>query len=205
MSINRIEKYMQTALDLAKKGAGFTAPNPMVGAVIVKDNKIVGKGYHKVCGGPHAEVNAINDAGKLCDGATIYVTLEPCNHTGKTPPCTEKILKSKISHVVIAMEDPNPIVKGRGIAFLNKHGITTQIGILEEQAKKLNEIFIKNILTKRPFTILKCASTLDGRIATKTGDSKWVTGAKSRKYVHKLRDNLDAIMVGIDIGCSVQP
>ncbi len=198
MEISTDEKYMKIALELSAGGIGFTSPNPVVGAVVVKENKIVGKGFHEFCGGPHAEVNAINEAGNKCIGATIYVTLEPCNHTGKTPPCTEKILKSGITNVVIAMEDPNPIVSGSGVSFLNNHGITTKTGILEKEAKKINEVFIKNILTKRPFNILKYGATLDGRIATKTGDSKWVTGPDSRKYVHELRHRLDGIMVGID-------
>lgn len=186
------------ALDLAKKGEGFTSPNPMVGAVIVKDQKVVGKGYHKAAGEAHAEVNAIDDAGALAKNATLYVTLEPCNHTGRTPPCTEKVVASGIRRVVTAMNDPNPGVKGGGLDYLKSRGISITVGVCEKQAKRLNEIFIKHVGTKRPFTIVKCAATLDGRIATKTGDSRWVTGEESRQFVHQLRHSVDAIMVGIN-------
>lgn len=189
---------MKMALDLAAKGQGFTSPNPMVGAVVVKDGEIVGKGYHEAVGKAHAEVNAIDDAGDHAKGATLYVTLEPCNHTGRTPPCTEKILNAGIQRVVVAMNDPNPDVAGNGNAYLREQGIDITSGVCEAQAKKLNEIFIKYITTKRPFVILKCAATLDGRIATRTGDSKWVSGEASRKFVHRLRHAMDGIMVGID-------
>jgi len=190
--------FMKAALAYAERGRGYTSPNPMVGAVVVKNSRIVGAGWHRSAGGPHAEVNAINDAGDQAKGATIYVTLEPCNHTGRTPPCTEKIIGSGIRHVVVAMEDPNPDVKGGGIKRLSEHGITVTSGICEEEAKKLNEIFVKYVRTKKPFVILKCASTLDGRIATRTGDSKWITGVESRKYAHEIRHLVDGIMVGID-------
>ncbi len=189
---------MQMALDLAKKGEGFTSPNPMVGAVIVKDGAVIGKGYHRAAGEPHAEVDAIDTAGSLARGATLYVTLEPCNHTGRTPPCTEKIIGAGIRHVVAAMKDPNPDVKGGGLEYLKNRGIKTTVGICEDHAKRLNEFFIKFTRTKRPFTILKCAATLDGRIATKSGDSKWVTGEAAREFVHRLRHAVDAIMVGIN-------
>jgi diaminohydroxyphosphoribosylaminopyrimidine deaminase/5-amino-6-(5-phosphoribosylamino)uracil reductase len=191
------EYFMKLALDLAKKGEGFTSPNPMVGAIIVKDGKVVGKGYHYAAGKAHAEVNAINDAGALAQGATLYVTLEPCNHTGRTPPCTEKILASGLRRVVVAMHDPNPGVKGGGIDYLKHRGIDIKTGVCEDRAKRLNEIFIKYVQTNRPFTIIKCAATLDGRIATRTGDSRWVTGDEARKFVHRLRHAVDAIMVGI--------
>ncbi|MBT3310744.1 MAG: bifunctional diaminohydroxyphosphoribosylaminopyrimidine deaminase/5-amino-6-(5-phosphoribosylamino)uracil reductase RibD [Desulfobacterales bacterium] len=190
--------FMKTALAYAERGRGYTSPNPMVGAVVVKNHKIVGTGWHRNAGGPHAEVNAINDAGDQVKGSTIYVTLEPCNHTGRTPPCTEKIIDSGIRHVVVAMEDPNPDVKGGGIKRLKEHGITVTSGICEDEAKKLNEIFVKYIRTKKPFVVLKCASTLDGRIATRTGDSKWITGVESRRYAHEIRHLVDGIMVGID-------
>jgi diaminohydroxyphosphoribosylaminopyrimidine deaminase/5-amino-6-(5-phosphoribosylamino)uracil reductase len=192
------EYFMKMALDLAKKGEGFTSPNPMVGAIIVKEGKVVGKGYHHAAGKAHAEVNAIDDAGALAQGATLYVTLEPCNHTGRTPPCTEKILSAGIKQVVVAMYDPNPEVKGGGIDYLKRRGIIVKTGVCEEQAEKLNENFIKYVTTNRPFTIIKCAATLDGRIATRTGDSRWVTGEESRKFVHRLRHAVDAIMVGIN-------
>ncbi len=192
------KRFMKMALDLAKKGEGFTSPNPMVGAVIVKDQKVVGKGYHKAAGEAHAEVNAIDDAGALAKNATLYVTLEPCNHKGRTPPCTEKVVSSGIRRVVAAMNDPNPGVKGGGLDYLESCGISITLGVCEKEAKRLNEIFIKHALTKRPFTIVKCAATLDGRIATKTGDSRWVTGEESRQFVHQLRHAVDAIMVGIN-------
>ncbi len=190
--------YMKMAIDLAEKGRGFTSPNPMVGAVVVKGGKIVGKGYHEACGKSHAEVNAIDDAKEQSFGAALYVTLEPCNHFGKTPPCTNKIIESGIKRVVAAIKDPNTDVKGKGAEYLRSKGIEVTFGVCEKEAEKQNEIFIKYIRTKRPFVIVKCASTLDGKIATKTGDSKWVTGEESRQFVHRLRHYTDAIMVGID-------
>jgi len=192
------KQYMKMALDLAAKGLGYTSPNPMVGAVIVKDNKVVGKGFHQAAGKAHAEVNAIDAAGTSAEGATLYVNLEPCNHTGRTPPCTEKILAAGISRVVVAMEDPNPDVRGGGVAYLTSRGVNVTVGVCENEARQLNEIFIKYSKTKRPFAIIKCAATLDGRIATRTGDSRWVTGEASRNFVHQLRHAVDAIMVGID-------
>ncbi len=191
------ELMMNLALELAQNGRGFTSPNPMVGAVVVKDGKIVGKGWHKAYGQAHAEVNAIDDAGELAKGADLYVTLEPCNHYGKTPPCTEKILASGIRRVFVAMDDPNPGVKGGGNAYLQSKGVEVISGICEAQAKKINEVFIKYTTTKHPFVMIKCAATLDGRLATKTGDSKWISNEESRKFVHHLRHASDAIMVGI--------
>jgi len=190
--------FMKMALVLALKGQGYTSPNPMVGAVVVKDGKIVGKGYHQMVGGPHAEINAIDDAGPSAKGATLYVNLEPCNHTGRTPPCTEKIIQSGIKRVVVGMNDPNPDVKGGGLDYLERKGIPVTVGVCEDEAKRVNEAFIKYSRTKRPFVTVKCAATLDGRIATRTGDSKWVTGPESRKFVHRLRHAADAIMVGIE-------
>ena len=192
------QKYMQMALDLAIKGEGFTSPNPMVGAVVVKDAKPVGVGFHEVVGGPHAEVNALDAAGKRALGATLYVTLEPCNHTGRTPPCTQKILDAGVSRVVVAMTDPNVNVVGGGCGYLEQHGLQVTTGVCEEQARKQNEAFIKYITTGQPFVIAKCAATLDGRIATRTGDSKWVTGEAARRFVHRRRHAVDAIMVGIN-------
>jgi len=192
------QHFMQMALDLAVKGEGFTSPNPLVGAILVKDGQVVGSGYHEVIGGPHAEVNAIDAAGDRAAGATLYVTLEPCNHTGRTPPCTRKILEFGISRVVVAMSDPNEKVIGGGLEFLQQNGIQVTKGVCEKQAQKQNEAFIKYIRTGQPFVIAKCAATLDGRIATRTGDSKWVTGEASRKFVHTLRHAVDAIMVGIN-------
>jgi len=190
------EYFMKMALHLAKKGRGYTSPNPLVGAIIVKGGQVKGRGYHQSIGEAHAEVNAIENAGSEARGATLYVNLEPCNHTGRTPPCTRKILEAGIKRVVFAMEDPNTIAGG-GAAFLKKHGVEVRKGVCEKQAQRLNEAFIKYVQTKRPFVILKCAATLDGRIATRTGDSKWVTGEKARRFVHQLRHGVDAILVGI--------
>jgi diaminohydroxyphosphoribosylaminopyrimidine deaminase/5-amino-6-(5-phosphoribosylamino)uracil reductase len=190
------EFYMKKALALAKKGQGYTSPNPMVGAVVVKGGKVKGKGYHQAVGQAHAEVNAIEDAGTQTRGATLYVNLEPCNHTGRTPPCTRKILEAGIKRVVVAMEDPHTIAGG-GCVFLKQRGIEVLTGICENRARRLNEVFLKYINTKTPFVIIKCAATLDGRIATRTGDSRWVTGEKARRYVHRLRHAVDAILVGI--------
>jgi len=190
--------YMQMALDLAAQGTGFTSPNPLVGAVVVKDRKVVGRGYHERFGGPHAEVNALNQAGEQARGATLYVTLEPCNHTGKTPPCTEKILTAGIRRVVVAMADPNPGVKGGGNVFLRASGLNVVEGLEEDAAHRQNAFFIKHIRTGRPFVTLKCAATLDGRIATRTGDAHWVSGPESRQFVHELRHAMDAILVGVD-------
>ena len=188
---------MQAALRLAEKGLGWTSPNPAVGAVIVIDHEIIGQGWHQGPGQSHAEVLAIDDAGEKSRGATLYVTLEPCNHTGKTPPCTEKILNAGIARVVMAMRDPNPHVKGGGLEYLQSKGVTVEYGVCESEASKQNEGFIKHTTTDRPFTTAKCASTLDGKIATIDGDSKWVTGPESRRYVHQLRHQLDGILVGI--------
>lgn len=190
-------KYMAKALELARKGIGNTSPNPLVGAVIVKDHRIIGEGYHQVYGGPHAEVNAFRNAKEDVEGATMYVTLEPCSHYGKTPPCANAIVEKKIAKVVIGMKDPNPLVAGNGIRILEENGIEVVCGVLEEECKKINEIFIKYITTKAPFVIMKTAMTLDGKIAAYTGDSKWITGEDSRKYVHEIRNNLAGIMVGV--------
>jgi diaminohydroxyphosphoribosylaminopyrimidine deaminase/5-amino-6-(5-phosphoribosylamino)uracil reductase len=190
-------EYMQKALSLAQRGKGFTSPNPCVGAVVVKDGRIVGKGFHLAAGLPHAEVEALNDAGSNARGATIYVTLEPCTHFGKTPPCTQKIIKAGIKKVVVGCKDPNLDVCGGGIEYLRNNGIEVVTGILDSQAKILIEDFIWYTRNdKKPFVILKCASTLDGRIATSTGDSKWITNEKSREFVHKIRHEVDAILVG---------
>ena len=189
--------YMKKALDLAKKGKGFTSPNPCVGAVVVRDDKIVGEGYHKGAGQPHAEVEALEAAGANAEGADLYVTLEPCNHFGKTPPCTHKILNSKIKKVFIGCKDPNPFVSGGGIKYLQENGIQAEQGLLEEEAQELIEDFIWYVRNnKSPFVILKSASTLDGKTATRTGDSKWITNEASRAFVHQLRHEVDAILIG---------
>jgi len=190
-------KYMQLAISLARKAKGFTSPNPCVGAVVVNQGKIAGKGFHRAAGLPHAEVEAINDAGENAAGGTIYVTLEPCNHQGKTPPCTQKILASGIQKVVVGCTDPNPYVSGGGIRFLKEQGIEVVTGIEEEACQDLIEDFIWYIKNdKRPFVILKSAATLDGRIATASGDSKWITNEKSRAHGHRFRHECDAILVG---------
>ncbi len=192
-----MKRFMARALELAARGRGYTSPNPTVGAVIVKGSDIVGEGYHTKAGAPHAEIEAINstDSSKLT-GATMFVTLEPCSHYGRTPPCTDAILRSGITKVVCAMEDPNPKVAGNGIRILKDNGLDVQVGILEAAAKKLNEAYIKFILTGEPFVTMKIAQTVDGKIALPTGDSKWITGEPARKDVHKLRAFNDAILVG---------
>ncbi len=191
------EKLMRLALSLAAKARGRTSPNPMVGAVIVKDGEIVGRGYHHKAGTPHAEIHAIADAGEEARGAVIYVSLEPCSHHGRTGPCTQAIIEAGLSRVVMAMMDPNPRVSGRGKAALEAHGIEVQTGILETEARKLNEAYVKYITTKQPFVIMKAAMSLDGKIATASGKSKWITSEASRRVVHQIRDEVDAIMVGI--------
>ncbi|MEE4608100.1 MAG: bifunctional diaminohydroxyphosphoribosylaminopyrimidine deaminase/5-amino-6-(5-phosphoribosylamino)uracil reductase RibD [Desulfobacteraceae bacterium] len=190
-------RFMQMALDLAARGAGHTSPNPMVGSVVVKDGRVVGKGYHQRAGGPHAEVLALEEAGDQAAGATLYVTLEPCNHHGRTPPCTERIFAAGIRRVVSAMADPNPGVAGGGHARLRDAGLTVDEGLLADAAARLNETWIKYIRTGLPFVVLKCAATLDGRIATRTGDARWVTGPTARERVHQLRSRMDAILVGV--------
>jgi diaminohydroxyphosphoribosylaminopyrimidine deaminase/5-amino-6-(5-phosphoribosylamino)uracil reductase len=190
------EHFMKKALALARKGQGYTSPNPMVGAVVVKSGNVIGRGFHRIVGQAHAEVNALEDAGSNANGATLYVNLEPCNHFGRTPPCTRKIIEAGVKRVVMAMEDPNTKAGG-GAAALQEHGIEVQTGVCRKQATVLNEAFIKYVSAKCPFVILKCAATLDGRLATRTGDSRWVTGEKARRFVHRLRHAVDAILVGI--------
>ena len=192
-----VEGFMRQTFRLANKACGRTSPNPMVGAILVRDGEIVGKGYHKRAGEPHAEINAIGASGDLSIGADLYVNLEPCSHFGRTPPCADAVIRAGIKRVFIAMKDPNPKVAGRGIERLRKAGIAVKDGILEDEALTLNEAFIKHITTGMPFVTLKAASSLDGRIATRTGESKWITGEESRLHVHKMRDQVDAIMVGI--------
>lgn len=192
------EKYMRMALSLAKKGYGTTSPNPMVGAVLLKGKNIVGRGYHKKAGLAHAEVAAINDAKDEAAGSTLYVNLEPCVHFGRTPPCTDAIKNAGIKKVVIAMLDPNPEVSGKGVEVLRKAGISVKTGVLEDEARRLNEAFIVYMEKKRPFFIMKSAISLDGKIATKTCDSKWISNEESRKYTNKIRAVMDGIMVGIN-------
>lgn len=193
--------YMQRAIDLAKKGIGYTLSNPLVGCVIVKDEKIIGEGYHEKFGEAHAEINAINDAIKKAntlEGATLYVNLEPCSHYGKTPPCANRIVEEKIKRVVIGTLDPFEKVSGRGVKILEDAGIEVEPYVMEDECLNLNERFFSYIKNKRPYVVLKTAMTLDGKIATKTGESKWITSEMSRQFSHELRGKLDAIMVGIN-------
>lgn len=194
------EKYMQIALELAKKGMGFVNPNPMVGAVIVKNGEIIGRGFHPKCGELHAERFAFADCdskGIDCSGADMYVTLEPCCHHGKTPPCTDAVIEHKIAHVFIGSSDPNPLVAGKGTKILREHGIEVTEGILKDECDELNEIFFHYITTGRPFVTMKYAMTMDGKIACYTGESKWITGEQSRMNVQYERLRHSAIMVGI--------
>lgn len=190
-------QYMQMALDFARVAQGQTNPNPLVGALLVKDGRIVGFGAHLKAGEPHAEVHAFRMAGEHAQGATLYVTLEPCSHHGKTPPCADLVVQSQVKRVVVAMEDPNPLVAGRGIQRIREAGIEVEVGVLQEQALQLNERFLHNMRTKRPFVVVKTAMTLDGKIAAHTGDSRWITGPSAREAVHRLRHEVDGILVGI--------
>jgi len=192
------EYYMNFALQLAELGKGFTSPNPMVGAVVVNNRRIVGIGYHKKKGELHAEVKALQDAGELAKDATLYVTLEPHSFYGTTPPCTEAIIKAGIKRVVVATVDPNPKVNGDGIRILKEAGIEVEVGVLEERAKRLNEAYFKWIIEKTPFVYLKLALTLDGFIADFEGQSRWITSRSSREFVHKLRGEVDGILVGVE-------
>ena len=191
-------EYMRRALELAVRGAGHVSPNPMVGAVIVKDGRIIGEGWHEHIGGLHAERNAFKHCTEDAAGATIYVTLEPCCHWGRTPPCTEAIMEHKIARVVVGCLDPNPLVAGKGLQILRDAGIECVTGVLEQECLAVNEVFFHYITTKKPFVVMKYAMTLDGKIAAFTGDSKWVTGEQARRHVHETRRRLRAIMVGIN-------
>ena len=198
-------EYMRRAIELAERGVGFTNPNPMVGAVIVKGGKVIGEGWHERCGEWHAERNAFRNCTVPAEGATMYVTLEPCCHYGKTPPCTEAIIEHGIARVVVGMEDPNPLVAGKGIALLREAGIEVVCGVEEEALREQNRVFLKYISTKLPWVAMKTAMTLDGKIATRTGDSKWITGAEARAYVHELRHRFMAILVGIGTAVADDP
>ncbi len=189
--------FMQEALRLARKGLGKTSPNPMVGAVVVRDGEIVGRGWHPGAGQPHAEIFALKEAGNLALNAELYVTLEPCNHEGRTPPCSEAIIRAGIRRVVIGTADPNPGVVGCGAERLEQAGLEVKTGLLEEECRRLNETWNKYITTGLPFVTLKAAASLDGRIATRTGHSQWITNEKSRHYVHQIRAAHDAILIGI--------
>ncbi len=190
--------YMKLALEQAKKGQWKTSPNPCVGAVIVNNDEIVGMGYHRKAGAPHAEVNAINDAGELSKNSTIYVTLEPCNHSGKTPPCTQAIINSGLRRVVIGMSDPNPSVAGGGAKYLSEKGVEVISGILEEECIQINRPFIKYITSGIPWIIMKAGMSLDGKINYQKGSGGQITGKQSKQYVHALRDQCDAILIGVE-------
>lgn len=192
------EFFMAQALALAEKGRGFVSPNPLVGAVVVKNGKILGKGYHQQFGSAHAEINALNAAKNNTFGATLYVTLEPCTFYGKTPACVKTLINSGLKRVVIATKDPNPKVFGKGIEILKKAGIETKVGVLEKVAQKQNESYFKFIQQRLPFVILKLAATLDGKIALSSGESKWIDSKKSRDFSQTLRLNADAILVGVN-------
>ena len=189
-------RWMARALTLASKGLGRTSPNPMVGAVIVRDGEIVGEGFHPQAGEPHAEVFALREAGARAKGATAYVSLEPCNHHGRTPPCTEALIAAGVARVVVAATDPNPLVSGRGLDRLAIAGVAVASGLLEAESRRLNEAFERWITTGRPFVTVKLATSLDGRIAAQTGRSQWITGAPARAQVHRLRAHADAVLVG---------
>jgi len=192
------EYFMNLAMRLALRAKGRTSPNPMVGAVIVKNGKIIGKGFHERAGLAHAEIIALDEAGNNSKGATLYVTLEPCSHFGKTPPCVDRIIESGVREVIVGMIDPNPRNNGRGINIIKQHKIKVKVGVLEEKLNKINESFVKYISKRMPFVTVKVAESLDGKIATKAGDSKWITSDKSRLYAHRIRQNYDAIMVGVN-------
>jgi diaminohydroxyphosphoribosylaminopyrimidine deaminase/5-amino-6-(5-phosphoribosylamino)uracil reductase len=197
--------YMKQALSLAKLALGQVSPNPAVGAVVIKDGEVVGQGYTQPPGSSHAEVMALNQAGEKARGGIMYVTLEPCCHQGRTPPCTKAIISTGISEVHLAMLDPNPLVSGRGEEELEREGIKTYVGEHAEEAREINEAYIKYITTAMPFVTAKFAVSLDGKIATKSGDSEWISGSESRKYVHYLRYTTDAIMAGANTVISDNP
>ncbi len=194
--LNEHRKYMKLALRLAEKGLGFTSPNPAVGAVIVKNGNIVGRGYHKQAGLPHAEAEALREAGKSARGATMYVTLEPCNHTGRTPACTVALFKAGIKRLFYAVGDPNPKVRGNGAEYLRQQGISAQQGPCTEEARYLNRFYFHHLRTSRPYIIAKFAASLDGKIASAGGESQWITGERARKEAHKLRRYVDAVLIG---------
>ncbi len=189
-------KFMQTTFDLAEKARGKTSPNPMVGAIIVKSNRIIGQGYHKKAGNPHAEIKALEDAGNAAKDATLYVNLEPCCHRGRTKPCAPEIIKAGIRRVVYAVKDPNPLVNGKGAAMLRRAGIVVKSGVLSREARRLNEVYLKYIRTGRPYVILKSAQSLDGRLATSSGDSRWISCREARKFAHRFRAESDAVVIG---------
>ena len=190
------ESYIQLTIEIAKKGEGSVSPNPLVGCVIIKDNRIIGAGYHQKFGEDHAEINAINSSAESLEGSTLYVNLEPCSHFGKTPPCVDRIIKEKVKRVVIGTLDINPLVSGNGVKALKKAGIEVKVGVLEKECIELNKFFFKFITNKLPYVTLKAAQTLDGMIADKNNYSEWISSSESRKYVHWLRARYDAVLIG---------
>lgn len=199
------ERFMRRALALARKGEGIVSPNPLVGAVIVRDGRIIAEGYHQHCGECHAEINAIRNATESIAGATFYVTLEPCSHYGRTPPCVEALISHRPGRVVVGAVDPNPLVSGRGIAALKQSGIQTEVGVLEEACRESNRIFFKYIRTGLPYVTLKFAQTLDGRIAAASGHSRWISSPASLRFAHRLRTVHDAILVGAGTALADNP
>ncbi len=190
------QRWMERCLELARRAEGRTAPNPMVGAVLVRDGEVVGEGWHARAGDPHAEIVALQQAGEAARGATLYVNLEPCSHHGRTPPCSEAVVRAGVDKVVVGMVDPNPRVNGRGVARLREAGLEVLLGVEEPACRELNEAFVTAVERGRPLVVLKAAASLDGRIATELGESRWITSAAAREHVHGLRDRYDAILVG---------
>jgi diaminohydroxyphosphoribosylaminopyrimidine deaminase/5-amino-6-(5-phosphoribosylamino)uracil reductase len=199
------DHWMRRALALAEQGRGYVEPNPLVGAVVVREGALVGEGWHHKYGGPHAEVDALAAAGEAARGSTLYVTLEPCCHHGKTPPCTDAVLRAGVSRVVAAMADPFPQVAGRGASLLRRAGVVVELGLCEAEARRLNAPYLKLLSAGRPYVYAKWAMTLDGKIATRTGDSKWISNPASRRKVHQLRGRMDAILVGVDTARADDP
>jgi diaminohydroxyphosphoribosylaminopyrimidine deaminase/5-amino-6-(5-phosphoribosylamino)uracil reductase len=199
------EQWMRQALELAERGRGYVEPNPLVGAVVVRDGALVGEGWHRRYGEAHAEVNALAAAGEAARGATLYVTLEPCCHHGKTPPCTDAVLRAGVSRVVAAMLDPFPQVAGKGADILRAAGVAFEVGVLEAEARRLNAPYLTLLREGRPYVLAKWAMTLDGKIATRTGDSKWISNEESRRRVHELRGRVDAILVGVGTALADDP
>lgn len=199
------ERWMRRALELAGQGRGRTSPNPMVGAVLVKGRRAVGEGFHQRVGGPHAEVNALRAAGPEAEGSTLYVTLEPCTHFGRTPPCVDAVLGAGVGRVVVGMLDVNPAVAGQGVRRLQETGVAVEVGLLERECRRLNEAYITWMTEARPFVTMKVASSLDGKIATYLGESRWISGQESRRRVHALRAEADAVMVGAETACRDDP
>jgi diaminohydroxyphosphoribosylaminopyrimidine deaminase/5-amino-6-(5-phosphoribosylamino)uracil reductase len=197
MSDEADNRYMRMALSLALKGAGRTSPNPMVGAILARGGRTIATGYHRRAGTDHAEIVALKRAGARARGATLYLNLEPCSHFGRTPPCADAVIRAGVKRVVVGSADPNPVVSGRGIRKLRQAGIQVEVGLLREECRRLNEAFCKYVTRRLPFVVLKIAASMDGKIATSSGDSRWITGPSARRYVHEMRNQIDAVMVGI--------